>query len=482
MPSFAASVAPRGAPHHRVTLALLTTAGISLAVMQTLVIPALPYFQREFDTSAGWVTWLVTSFLVSSSVLTPILGKLGDAHGKKKLLVISMAIFGVASLGAACAWSIGSLIAFRALQGFGAAIFPLSFGIIRDEFPKEKVGVAVGTVSSVFGIGGAVGLVASGVIVEHLDWHWLFLVGAVPVLVSTVLIARFIPESPVKTPTRPDYAGAVVLAIGFSALLLALSEGANWGWTAPGVLGLAAGAAAMLAAWVAIERRVAEPLVHLPTLLRPGMAGTNIVTALVGFAMTAFFVLVPGFVQASPDAAGYGFGASPTEAGLILLPFSAAMILGGPLGGALGTRHGRVVPLRIGLVLGAGALALLACLHREAWMVLAWLPVMGFGVAFCLAAIGALVIDHSRPEETGVVGGMNLIMRTAGAACGAQIAAAIVSAHTGEATGLPLESGFTIALGMAAAAALAALLPTLLIAPRRRGPRPVPRPRHVGAG
>ena len=115
---------------------------------------------------------------MSSSVLTPILGKLGDAHGKKRLLVISLAIFGVASLGAALAPNIGALIVFRALQGAGAAIFPLAFGIIRDEFPPEKVGVAIGTISSVFGVGGGVGLVLSGVIVEHLSWHWLFLVGA----------------------------------------------------------------------------------------------------------------------------------------------------------------------------------------------------------------------------------------------------------------------------------------------------------------
>jgi MFS family permease len=140
--------------HYNVTLALLVVAGISFAIMQTLVVPSLPFFAKEFDTSAAWVTWLVTSFLVSSSVLTPILGKLGDAHGKKKLLVIALGIFGAASLGATFAPSIGVLIAFRALQGAGAAIFPLSFGIIRDEFPPEKVGLAIGTVSSVFGIGG----------------------------------------------------------------------------------------------------------------------------------------------------------------------------------------------------------------------------------------------------------------------------------------------------------------------------------------
>src|SRR3954454_6744961 len=194
----------RFAPH-QITLALLTVAGISFALMQTLVVPALPFFVKEFDTSAAWVTWLVTSFLVSSSVLTPILGKLGDAHGKKRLLVISLGIFGAASLGATLAPNIGVLIAFRALQGAGAAIFPLAFGIIRDEFPADKVGVAIGTVSSVFGIGGGVGLVLSGLIVEHLSWHFLFLIGAIPVLISMALIAKFVPESPVKTPAKPDY-------------------------------------------------------------------------------------------------------------------------------------------------------------------------------------------------------------------------------------------------------------------------------------
>src|SRR5262249_38180599 len=156
-------------------------------------------------------------------------------------------------------------VVFRALQGAGAAIFPLSFGIIRDEFPAHKVGVAIGTVSSVFGFGGAFGLVLSGLIVEHLSWPWLFLVGAVPVLIATVLIAKLVPESPVKTPAKPDYLGAVALSIGFASLLLALSEGSAWGWTSLGVAGLAVLSISALAGWIAIERRVSDPLVDLPT-------------------------------------------------------------------------------------------------------------------------------------------------------------------------------------------------------------------------
>jgi EmrB/QacA subfamily drug resistance transporter len=454
---------------YKLTLGLLTVAGVSFAIMQTLVIPSLPFFVTEFDTSAAWVTWMVTGFLVSSSVLTPILGKLGDAHGKKKLLVISLAIFGAASLGATLAPNIGVLIAFRALQGAGAAIFPLSFGIIRDEFPPEKVGVAIGTVSSVFGIGGGVGLVLSGVIVEHLSWHFLFLIGAIPVLISTVLIAKFVPESPIKTPAKPDYKGAAALSVGFASLLLALSEGTEWGWTSPGVLALVALSAVALTGWVAIERRVEDPLVDLQSLLRPAMAATNASTVLLGFSMTAFFVLVPGFLQAD----GFGFGLSPTSAGFLLLPFSLAMIAAGPAAGALGTRRGRAVPLRIGLLLGAASLAGLAALHADQLTFALWLPVMGVGMAFALAAIGALVLDHCRPEETGVASGMNTIMRASGAAVGAQIAAAIVSAHPG--TG----DGYTIAFAMAAILLAAALVPTLVLT--RRPAQPPVATAHLAA-
>ena len=167
------------------------------------------------------------------------------------------------------------------------------------------------------------------------------------------------------------------------------------------------------------------------------MTATNAVTLLVGFSLTAFCVLIPGFLKVAPAERGYGFGASPTEAGLMLLPFSVAMVVGGPLGLALGTRHGCAVPLRIGVALGAASPALLAGLHGTSWLVAAWLPVMGCEAAFALAAIGALVIDHSRPEESAVSGAMNSIMRTAGAACGAQLAAAILSARTARRRGPP---------------------------------------------
>src|SRR5215211_727520 len=452
-----------GRQHYGVTLALLTVAGISFAIMQTLVVPALPFFQREFDTTAAWATWIATGFLLSSSVLTPILGKLGDSHGKKRMLVISLGIFGLASLGAAAAWNLPSLIFFRVVQGVGAAVFPLSFAIIRDEFPPERVGFAVGTVSSAFGIGGGVGLVLGGLMLEHLSWHWLFIVGGLPSLIVAALIARCVPESPLRTRAKADWAGAAVLSLALIALLVALSEGAEWGWASAPVAALAAAAAVLLALWIRVERRVDDPLIDLRTLARRGMAATNATTFMVGFAMTGFFVAMPALVQ-SPSA---GFGASPLEAGLLLLPFSVAMMLGGPAGGALLGRAGRLAVLRGGLATAALAVALMAASHGDAVLLSAWLALMGSGAAFALAAIGALVIDHSRPSETGVAGGMNSIMRTVGGAFGGQIAATLLTASaTG---GLPAEHGFTQALAVTAAAAALGLAPTLLL---RRAPAP----------
>ncbi len=231
---------------HNVTLAILTLAGAFFALQQTMVVPALPALQHDLDTTTTWVTWVLTVFLLTASVLTPILGKLGDQYGKERLLTISLTIFFAGSVGCAFAWDIGSLIAFRALAGAGGAVFPLSYAIIRDEFPREKIGVAIGLVSAVFGIGGGFGIVLSGVIVDNLSWRWLFIVGAIGIAIAVVLVHRFVPESPIKTPSRVDVPGAALLSGGLIALLVGLTEGEAWGWSSGRIVGLFAAGSALL--------------------------------------------------------------------------------------------------------------------------------------------------------------------------------------------------------------------------------------------
>jgi EmrB/QacA subfamily drug resistance transporter len=482
-----APASPPDAPRRpwQAVLALLTTAGIAFALMQTLVIPALPFFQREFGATANGVTWIATGFLLSSSVLTPLLGKLGDAYGKKRMLVLALTVFGLGSLGAAFSWSLGSLVAFRVLQGAGAAVFPLSFGIVRDEFPAAKVGLGIGTVSSVFGAGGGIGLVMSGVILENLDWQWLFLIGAIPVLAAAGLIAVLVPESPTSTPTKPDYAGAGALSLALASLLLGVSQGTAWGWGSAGVIGLLSASGLIFAAWVRIERRVPEPMVDLTMLSRPRMAATNVITLLIGFSMFSTFISLPAFVQTPAGLPGalaervdYGFGASVIESGLFFLPSSLAMMLLGPLAGSLGSRLGPVVPLRIGIVSAGSGVALFALFHDEPWNVYAWMALLGMGLAFSFASIGRLAVDNARPEETGVATGINTIMRTIGAAVGAQLAATIISASTLAGTRIPTEAGFTAAFAMGAAGTLVAFVTTLVLTrgERRGRPAAVPEP------
>jgi MFS family permease len=446
------------------TLTLLTAACVAFAVMQTLVIPALPFFRREFGTSQADTTWLVTGFLLSSSVLTPLLGKLGDMYGKKRVLVAALAVFGGGSLAAAFGDSLAWLVACRVVQGAGAAVFPLSFGIIRDEFPRERVGIAIGLVSSAFGMGGGIGLVGSGFVLDQLGWPWLFVLGGAPVLVAAGLVAALVPESPVRGGGRPDFLGAGVFSVALVALLLAITKGETWGWASLPTLALFGASAGAFLGWVRVERRVTEPLVDLRTLARPVMALTNATTVLVGFSLTAFFVLMPAFVQVPT----YGYGASLTEAGLYFAPSAVAMIVCGPAAGWLGTRYGHAVALRIGLAAGASALSLLAFAHADPALALVWMGVLGVGLAFALAAIGALVVESSDARETGVASGVNLIMRTVGAAVGAQVSAAVISAQTPLGSLVPHEAGFTIAFALAAGAVSLALVPALAVGRRRR--------------
>ena len=447
--------------HYNVTLAALTLAGTAFAFQQTMVVPALPVIQRELDTTTTWATWVLTVFLLVASVATPILGKLGDQYGKERLLVISLGLFLAGCVGCAVAWSIWSLIAFRALAGTGAAVFPLSFAIIRDEFPPEKVGVAIGLVSSVFGVGGGFGIVLSGLIVDHLSWRWLFIFGSIGVALAMVLVARFVPESPIKTPSRVDFPGAALLSGGLVAFLLALTEGENWGWTSGRIVSLFVAAAVLLVLWVLVELRVPEPMVDMRMMVRRPVLLTNITAIIAGFAMFSVFVLVPNFVETPaglPDELAqlvdYGFGASATKAGLYLLPSAIVLLFAGPVGGLLGRKVGFKWPLAIGMALVSVAAAMLALWNDEPWQVVASQPIFGVGIGFAFAAMATIIAQSVRPSETGVASGMNTVMRTVGGVVGGQVGAALLTAHTIPGTTVPSVDGYEIAFALGSAAAL----------------------------
>jgi EmrB/QacA subfamily drug resistance transporter len=451
--------------HHNVTLAILTMAGAAFALQQTMVFPALPVFQEEFGASTAWTTWILTGFLVSAAVSTPILGRLGDQFGKERMLLVSLGLFLAGCLGAAFAWNIWSLIAFRVLAGAGGALFPLSFAIIRDELPPEKVKVGIGLLSAVWGIGGGFGIVLSGVIVDHLSWRYLFLLGSIPVALSLVLVHRYVPESPVRSPSRVDVPGALLLSGALLTLMVGLTEGENWGWTSAGLVTLLAAAAGLFVLWVLVERRSDAPMVDMQMLAHRPVLLTNVATMISGFALFSCFVLVPTFVQTDASN-GYGFGATATQAGLFLLPSSVAMLFAGPLAGVLGRRFGSKWPLAGGLVVVSIAALIFAGAHDVEWHVLVASALLGLGVGAAFAAMAGLIADNVDPLEMGVASGMNTVVRVIGGVVGGQVGAALLTAQTIGSTGVPAESAYTTAFLLSCGAALAAAAVSLSISVR----------------
>jgi MFS family permease len=470
-----------GRPSYTLTLGALLTASIAYTLQQTMIIPALPGLQHDLHTTTGWTTWLLSGFLLSASIGTPLLGKLGDQHGKERLLLISLLIFLAGCVGAAAAWNIWSLIGFRILQGAAGAIFPLSFSIIRDEFPPEKMAAAFGSISAAFGVGAPVGLIMSGVIVDHLSWRWIFVIGALPVVAAVILVHRFVPESPIKTPARLDVPGAATLSGLLLCLLIALTEGEGWGWTSGRILGLFAASAIFLAGWIAIELRVAEPMVDVRMLAQRTVLLTNLISFIAGFSMYSTFVLVPNFAetpqhvpQAVAHLVHYGYGASATQVGLYLAPGAALMIGAAAAAGPLDRRFGSKWTLSLGMaLLGVGGI-MLATLSDRPWELIASMIVLNPGVALAFSAMSTLVTRAVRATETGVANAMTAVLRTVGGVVGAQIAAAILLTSRIPGTHVPTRGTFVTAWTLFAAAALVGALVALFVSPLtgRRAFRP----------
>jgi EmrB/QacA subfamily drug resistance transporter len=451
---------------------VLGASALAYALSQTMVAPALPEIQRSLDASTTSVTWVLTVYLLTASVATPIVGRLGDMFGKERMLVITLCFFGAGSLIAALSHSIGMLVAGRAVQGVGGAVFPLAFGIIRDEFPPDKVATGIGMISATFGIGGGAGLVLSGLIVDHLAYEWIFWLSLVFVVIAIVATHFFVPESPVKSPAKVDWGGAALLSGGLVCLLVGVSEGNRWGWTSTRELVVLGSALMLLVVWVRYELHVAEPLVDIGMLRRRAMLAPNMTAVLMGFGMFGSFILIPQLVQ-QPASTGYGFGANVTEAGLFLLPSTVVMLFAGPVAGALGERVGSKLPLLIGTLLASASFAFLAAVHDERWAIYFGTALLGLGIGFSFAAMANVVVEAADQRQTGVATGMNTIMRTIGGSLGGQISASVLAAHIVASTGHPSDSAFTIAFTISAIAVLVAFGFALAIPGRiRRSRRP----------
>jgi MFS family permease len=447
----------------RTVLAVLSLGGISYALLQSLVVPALPEIQRSLHTSESSVGWVLTAFLLSASVATPIIGRLGDMYGKERLLMLVLAMLAFGTLISAIASSLWLMILGRVIQGAGGGIFPLAFSIIRDEFPNERVPGAIGLVSSLLGIGGGAGVVFAGVVTQNLSYHWLFWFPLTMIVFTALLTRRYIPESPVKTPARINYRAAALMTAGISAVLLAITRTSTWGWGSPKTLGLLAVGVAVIGAWVREELRSREPLVDMRMMAIRGVWTTNAVAFLIGVGMYSSFILLPELVQ-EPTSTGYGFGASVTTAGLFLLPSTIASVVG-QMAGRLERRIGSRGSLIGGALFALAAYVLLVVDRSAAAEIYVAAGLLGIGIGLSFSAMANLIVQNVRQEQTGVATGMNAVTRTLGGAFGGQVAATLLASNLG-AGGLPTSSGFTLSFLMCVVA-LAAGLGLAVAVPRR---------------
>ncbi|MGW6914578.1 MFS transporter [Kitasatospora sp. NPDC054939] len=412
-------------------LPALLVAMLSFSVVQTAVVPILPSLAKELDVSGSSITWLMTANLLSAAVLTPLLGRFGDLRGRKPMLLISLAGLVLGSALAVSTHSFTWLVVARVLQGAGGGVLPLAISIVRDELPKEKVTAGVAAISASMGVGSGLGLVATGLLLEQWSYKSIFWMGLAFGLIAVALVALRVPTDPVTDKDGgADPLGALTLAGWLSALLVAVSQGNNWGWTSNRTLGLFAVAAVLALVWGIIEVKVKHPLVDMTMMSRPAVAFTNLAGLLIGFGMYGSFMVISNFAQTPEKLAHYGFTASVLHAGVMLLPSALGSMVAAPVGALLIARRGPRLPLVLGGVLGAAAMAYIAVRHDAEGDIYLSAAVFGLGIGLAFSAMPAYINGAVPVEQSGIANGMNAVLRTVGGAIGTAVMAAILTGDT----------------------------------------------------
>ncbi|WP_063905960.1 MFS transporter [Nocardia kruczakiae] len=449
-------------PHYNVVFAVLLLGISAYALLQSMVVPVLALLIPALHTTQSTATWLMTGYLLSASVATPILGRIGDKVGKERMLVVTLVALTIGSLIAALTESVGVMIVARVIQGLGGGVIPLAFGIIRDEFPAKKLHGAVGIASSLIAVGSGLGLVLAGPIVEHLNYHWLFWVPMIITAIAAVAAIVFVPESPVRSPGNINWGAAILLSAWLVALLLAVSKGPSWGWGSALTLGLFALAVVAAAAWIVVELKSTTPLIDMRTMRIPAVWTTNLVAVLTGAGMYAMMTFLPQLLQTPKSVAGYGLSAGITQSGLYMLPLSVAMFVIGLSIGPLAARIGPKAIVLIGSVITVPAFVMLAVGHDHGWEIYLAGALLGIGIGLAFSSMPAIIVAAVPPAQTGAATGMNANVRTVGGAIGSAVSAVLLTSGAATAHGLPADSGYSrvfwFLAGVSVLAALAAVI------------------------
>jgi MFS family permease len=458
------------------TLAVLALGVASFSLLQSLVIPVLPTIQEAVGTTQAAITWMLTGYLLSAAAFTPILGRLGDMVGKRRVLIGALLVLAAGCALAAVATSVTGLVVARVIQGAGGGVVPLAFGMIRDEFPDEKVAGSIGLIAGLGSAGLGIGIVLAGPLVQLLDYHWLFWLPMIMNLAAAGGAWIAVPESTVRAGGRVNWVAAALLTSWLVALLLGVTRAPAWGWTSPATLGLFGIALLLAAVWVLLEGRSAHPLIDMGMMRIRGVWTTNLVALLIGFGMYASFAFLPAFLQ-TPATSGFGFGVTVTESGFLLLPQAAAATVLGLSAGRLAQRFGSKMLLLAGAASAAAGFLVLALAHDHVGAIYATTLMLGTGFGLSFSAMSNLIVASVAADQTGVASGMNANIRTIGGALGAAVMASLVTGHAAP-DGSPAEEGYVIGFFMLAGALAVAVVVSVFVPRVRRdrvtGAEPTP--------
>ncbi len=450
------------------TLAAVSFGLFMIMLDNTVVNVALPSIQRDLDADLSELEWIVTGYALTFASLMLVGGKVADAYGRRRIFVIGIVVFTVASLFCGLAQSSEMLIGSRVLQGAGAALMnPATLSIIAATFPPRERGTAIGIWAGTSALALAIGPLVGGLITEHLDWSWIFFVN-VPIGILGVFASyTFIDESRDETHASLDLPGLATSAIGLFALTYALIEANTYGWTSTRIVGAFILAAVSLAAFLVIERRRREPMLPLELFRSSTYTGANLVLLLVALAMFGVFFFVSLYMQ---NILGY----SAVQAGAAFLPMTVLIILVAPIAGKTSDRIGSRGLMTAGMLLLAVQLVLFSRLGPDAsfWNLLPALLIGGVGMSLTMTPSAAAATRSVPVDKAGVGSAVLNCARQLGGTMGVAIMGAIMAAELGGQPSVDsFMRGFERALLVAATIAFAgAIVAYTLVRP------------HEGAG
>jgi len=449
---------PRRPP--RAIVAGLSVVVLTVAVLQTAVVPVLGVIAHQLNASTVAVSWAVTANLLAAAAATPLIGRLADLHSKKRVLLVVLAVVLVGSVLAATTKSLPLLIVSRVLQAASYALYPVGVAILREELPEDRMVSAMSVLSGTLGFGGGTGLVVVGLLMNHgANYHRVFWLTTAFTILVIAIVVLVVPSRPRSTTGSIDWLGAAGLAAGLSAILLAITQGHSWGWTSPKTLGSGACGVMLMVCWWLWERRAKEPLVSTEMLSRRPIMLTNLATIFVGMGLYFAFLGLTQFVQIPHRAAGYGFGATVLEASVVyLLPGAVTGFVTALMSGRFIDRFGARPVLVVAAMAGIAGFLFIALVHSAPWQIIAASILANAYISLGYGALPALVVNEVSAAETGVATGMNAIARTVGSSIAAAIVAVLLG-RSAAGTSVPMEGSFiAIFLGGAITAALAMVL------------------------